>query len=187
MIAERKLGKGSVVLCTDSFFASNEALWSNPKSKFLAWLAGDAHRMIFDETHLGSSIGDEDSLMTWARRYRMHGLFVGALFLFGLYVWRNSTSLVPRDPSHDLGHWRDDAVAGQGAAAGLEGLLCRGVSRQQLLRRCFDTWDATPAAADTIPPDRRTKARAAVGQMTDTKQAASSYRKLRDIIHQPRQ
>jgi len=187
VIVERKLGKGSVVICTDSFFASNEALWSNPKAKFLAWLAGDARRVIFDETHLGSSIGDEDSLMTLARRYRMHGLFIGSLLFFGLYVWRNSTSLVPRDPSHDLGHWRNDAVAGQGAAAGLEGLLRRGVSRQQLLRRCFDTWDSTAAAANTTSPDRRAKARATMAEMADTKQAAPAYRKLRDIIHLPRQ
>ncbi len=187
MMMERSLGAGSVVVCTDSFFVSNEALWSNPKPKFLAWLVADARRVIFDETHLGSNIGDEDSLMTLARRYRMHGLFIGGMLLFVLYVWRNTMSLVPRDESRDLGYWRQDAVAGQSTASGLEGLLSRGIPRKQMLARCFDTWDSTPPAANMVPADRRAKARAALAEATDLKQVAASYRKLRDIIHPVRQ
>ncbi len=186
MIMERKLGAGSVVICTDSFFASNEALWNDPKSKFISWLVGDARRVIFDETHLGSSIGDEDSLMTLARRYGMHGLFIGGLLLFALYVWRNSASLVPPDESRDLGHWRADAIAGMSAASGLEGMLWRGIPRKQILRRCFETWDGTSAAASAVPAQRRAQARAEVAGEIDLKNVPAIYRKLRDIIHPPR-
>lgn len=186
MIMERKLGTGSVVICTDSFFASNEALWNDPKAKFISWLVGDARRVIFDETHFGSSIGDEDSLMTLARRYGMHGLFIGGLLLFALYVWRNSASLVPPDESRDLGHWRADAIAGMSATSGLEGMLSRGISRKQILKRCFETWDGTSAAANAVPAERRARARAEIAGEIDIKNVPAIYRKLRDIIHPPR-
>jgi hypothetical protein len=188
MIMERKMGAGSVVICTDSFFASNEALWNGPKTKFLSWLIGDAKRVVFDETHLGSNIGDAEGLMTLARRYHMHGLFIGGILLFLLYVWRNSMSLVPADASRDLGYWREDAVAGQSAAAGLEGLLRRGIPRKEMLERCFTTWDNTPAAAGTVPQEHRTKARSALSEMMGqgTKDLAYAYRRLRDLIHPTR-
>ena len=124
MIMERKLGAGSVVICTDSYFASNEALWKDPKAKFLAWLIGDAHRVIFDETHLGSNIGDEDNLMVLARRYRMHPDFSSARCCsLSFYVWRNRRQprcrrMQPKISATGVMH----AVAGQSAAAGLEGL-----------------------------------------------------------------
>lgn len=188
MIMERKMGAGSVVVCTDSFFASNEALWNGPKTKFLSWLIGDAKRVVFDETHLGSNIGDEEGLMTLARRYHMHGLFIGGILLFLLYVWRNSMSLVPADASRDLGYWREEAVAGQSAAAGLEGLLRRGIPRKEMLERCFNTWDTTAAAAGAVPQEHRTKARSALTQMMGQgiKDLAYAYRQLRDLIHPTR-
>ena len=186
MIMERRLGAGSVVICTDSFFASNEALWKSPKAKFISWLVGDSRRVLFDETHLGSSIGDEDNLMALARRYGMHGLFIGGLLLFALYVWRNSASLVPPDESRDLGHWRDDAIAGMSATSGLEGMLTRGIPRKKILERCFETWNGTAAASSAVPAERRTRAHAELASPIDLKTVPALYRKLRDIIHPPR-
>ena len=184
MIMERKLGSGSVVVCTDRYFLSNEALWKGPSTAFLSWLFGDATRITFEETHLGPGIGDEDGVMTLARRYRMHGLFLGGILLFGLFIWRNSLSLVPPNPEDDLGHWRADAVAGQSTASGLEGLLRRGVGHSKLLARCLDVWEGTKAAATAIPAERRAKARALLATFK-TRQAPQAYREMRDLLHPP--
>ena len=182
MIMERKLGAGSVVVCTDRYFLSNEALWKDPHTQFLSWLLGDAVKITFEETHLGPSIGDADGVMTLARRYRMHGLFLGGILLFALYIWRNALSLVPPNPADDLGHWRAEAVAGQSTASGLEGLLRRGTSPSNLLARCLDAWEDTKAGA-TIPAGRRAEARAKLAVFKGSKKAPQAYREIRDALH----
>jgi hypothetical protein len=174
---------GTVVVCTDRYFLSNEALWKHPTPRFLTWLVGDAKRVIFEETHLGSFIGDTDGIMTLARRYRMHGLFLGCILLFALFIWRNSISLVPSNPDEDLGLWRAQAVAGQSSASGLEGLLRRGIPTKGLLKRCFDTWLSTRASSGAVPADRRAKAQALVAEPVAAKQAASTYQAIRDALH----
>ena len=183
MIAERKLGAGSVVVCTDRYFLSNEALWKTPKPVFLAWLVGDAKRVIFDETHLGEMIGDEDGVMTLARRYGMHGLFLGCILLFILFIWRSAISLVPSNPADDLGLWRAQAVAGQSSASGLEGLLRRGIPTKGLLKRCFDTWLSTRASSGAVSPERRARAQAIVLNPSEMKSPISTYQAIRDALH----
>jgi hypothetical protein len=183
MIMQRSLGAGTVIVCTDRYFLSNEALWKDPKPKFLAWLIGDAKKVIFDETHFGGMIGDADGVMTLARRYRMHGLFLGGILLFALYIWRNAFSLVPSSADDDLGHWRADAVAGQSTASGLEGLLRRGVKFGELLPRCFAIWSGTRAAASAVQPQRRAQAEALLADPTALKTPVSTYQRIRDALH----
>lgn len=182
-IMQRSLGAGTIILCTDRFFLSNEALWKNAKPKFISWLLGDATTVIFDETHLGAMIGDEDGVMTLARRYHMHGLFLGGILLFALYIWRNAFSLVPSSADDDLGHWRSDAVAGQSTASGLEGLLRRGVKFGELLPRCFTIWSGTRAAAGAVPPQRRAQAEALLADPAVLKTPVSTYQRIRDALH----
>jgi hypothetical protein len=187
MIAERRLGLGSVILCTDRYFLSNEALWKGSKPKFITWLLGDAKRIIFEETHLAMMMGDDEGIMTLARRYRMEGLFLGGILLFALYVWRSSFSLVPPNADDDLGHWRGDAIAGRGNASGLEGLLRRGIATRALLGRCFDTWRSTRSASQAVPADRFNKAVAIMAAPDAHKHPVATYRAVRDALHPPRQ
>jgi hypothetical protein len=121
--------------------------------------------------------------MTLARRYRMHGLFLGGILLFALYIWRNAFSLVPSSPDDDLGHWRADAVAGQSAASGLEGLLRRGVKFGQLLPRCFAIWSGTRAASSPVPPERRAQAEAILADPSALKTPVSTYQRVRDALY----
>jgi hypothetical protein len=135
VIAERRFGRGSIVIATDSYFATNQALLMNPVPEFLAWLIGDAQHVIFDETHLGTQ--ENPGIMTLARRYRLHGFFLGGVLLFALFVWQSSSSLVPARDGLEPGV---RVITGQGAVAGLVSLLRRGVSRSRLLQTCFDQW-----------------------------------------------
>jgi hypothetical protein len=186
MIAERKLGAGTVVVCTDRYFLSNEALWKMPKPAFLAWLIGDTKRVVFDETHLGEMIGVEEGVMTLARRYGMHGLFLGCILLFILFIWRSAISLVPSNPADDLGLWRAQAVAGQSSASGLEGLLRRGIAAKGLLNRCFEVWQSTHASSAAVAQERRARAQAILHEPSALKHPVSAYLAIRDALHQRR-
>ncbi len=183
VVLERRMGAGSVVLCSDRYFLSNEALWKDPRASFLAWLLGGASKVIFEETHFGYGIGDSEGVMTLARRYGMQGLFIGGFLLFVLAVWRQSVSLVPPDPMEDLGHWRQDAIEGQSAASGLEGLLRRGIPGRDLLKRCWEAWEGSKAATSSIPQERRDAARDLIYGAPKEADAAALYRRSIQILN----
>jgi hypothetical protein len=181
VLVERRFGKGSIVVATDSFFATNQALSFRPVPEFLAWLIGNAHHVIFDETHLGTQ--ENPGIMTLARRYHLHGFFLGGVLLFALFVWQSSSSLVPATDDVEP---RARAVTGQGAVAGLVSLLRRGVSRSRLLQTCFDEWvrnhtHPSPAlkarieqARTLLPPGNKRPARGML---------VSLYQRLCETIH----
>ena len=141
VLVERTFGRGSVVLASDTAFHRNETLRRGRSTALLAWLAGDNHRLVFEETHLGSQLNP--GIMTLARRYRLHGLGAGLLLLAGLYVWRTMTNLVPRLP--DPGGKPDEVVTGKDSATGFVNLLRRAVSPAELLLLCFAEWKKTGA------------------------------------------
>lgn len=185
MLAERRVSRGSIVVVTDSFFASNEALLKEPASVFLAWLVGNARHVIFDETHLGTS--ENPGIMTLALRYHLQGFFFAGLFLFALYVWQSSTSLVPPNDEIDQA---SNHVSGHGATAGLVSLLRRGVPLAQVLRKGFETFEKGNSrtsnamlkkmeqARALLPPDD--KKRLPVGA------AAELYQRISDTLHPKR-
>lgn len=181
VIVERRFGRGSIVIATDSYFATNQALLMNPVPEFLAWLIGDARKVIFDETHLGTQ--ENPGIMTLARHYRLHGFFLGGVLLFALFVWQSSSSLVPARDALEPGV---RAVTGQGAVAGLVSLLRRGVTRSRLLQTCFDQWvrnhpHPSPAlrarieqARAVLPTDAKRPSRGMLVQL---------YQRLCETIH----
>ncbi|MBX3178980.1 MAG: DUF4350 domain-containing protein [Candidatus Hydrogenedentes bacterium] len=131
---EMVLGSGSIVLCSDSYFLSNEALRKHRASGFLAWLAGDRSRILFSEAHLGTQ--QRDRIMTLVRRYRLHGVLLAAILIGGLFVWKNATALLPRVERAP----REAAGSARSHQEGLDNLLVRFIPRGQLLETCMKEW-----------------------------------------------
>lgn len=189
MLALREEGAGSIILATDSYFLTNEALFREPASRFISWWVGGASQVIFEETHLGTR--EDPGIMTLARRHRLHGLFLGGLLLFALFVWRSSMSLVPSRG--------DDApsrtVAGRGATAGLVSMLRRGIPLPQVLRKGLEAWEQgtprlTPVqqtrldqARGHLPPDTARQARP--GALAGLYRAISSSLHARPTLPAP--
>lgn len=134
VIVERKFGSGIVVLATDSYFLSNEALRKDRHAELLAWLVGPARKVVFDEAHFG--IVDSSGVASLIRKYRLYWVAAGVLLLAGLFIWQNSVSFVPPAPEErDPGY-----VAGKEAAAGFVNLLRRNLSLRDTLSTCFAEW-----------------------------------------------
>lgn len=134
VVAERRVGAGTLVLCTDSYFVSNEALLEDPQPAFLAWLVGSPRRVVFDEAHFG--IVESTGVASLMRKYRLAGVGLAFLVLAGLFVWKNSLSLVPppADPASE------GYVLGKEAGAGFTNLLRRNIPAPELIRVCFEQW-----------------------------------------------
>ena len=137
LLMERQMGAGSLVLCSDSYFFSNEALRNDRAPELIAWVIGTNPAILFSEVHLGTQ--QHDRIMTLIRRYRLHGVLLGFLMLGILFVWKNSSTLVPRRdyvstaarPQTDLQRSHQD---------GLDNLLARFVAQDELMETCLREW-----------------------------------------------
>lgn len=137
VVIERSLGNGSVVLASDSYFVSNEALHAGATPPFLVWMLGGKTEIIFDETIHGST--ESGGAMKLLRRYRLHGFFWGLLVVVGLWAWRSGSTLAPGSEELERGLvGAGGRVAGQEQGTGLIALLRRSIPRDALLDNCLE-------------------------------------------------
>jgi hypothetical protein len=99
VLIQRKLGQGNIVLATSSFFLSNEAMLRDRQVALLAWLTGNPSRLTFDEFHHG--LRSQESIAGMIRSHNLHGVIIILLLLAFLFVWKNSSSLLPRSGSQE--------------------------------------------------------------------------------------
>lgn len=137
---ERAFGPGSVVMATDSYFLSNEALRKDRHADLLAWLVGSGHNVVFDESHFG--IVEMPGIAALIRRYHLTGLVGIFILLAVLFIWKNMTSLVPAQEVEA----NDGYVEGLASSAGFVNLLRRSIAPRELLATCLAEWKKSLAA-----------------------------------------
>jgi len=139
LIVERAYGKGSILLCADSFFMSNEALRSERHPQLLVWLIGGNYSLIFDEAHFG--IYKNPSVAQLIRRYRFDWFFAALAVLAILFVWKSAAYFVP--PPADDAQNGADVVSEKDYTQGLIALLRRHIAGNQILPVCAREWEQT--------------------------------------------
>jgi hypothetical protein len=90
------------------------------------------------------------------RKYRLHGLAAGLILLAGLFIWKNSTSLVPPHAEKK----KEDFIAGKDAASGFVNLLRRSIAPRDLLATCFAEWKKSAAPSGKFSTVRLQQAEA---------------------------
>jgi len=160
VVMERPWGKGTLVLCSDSWFVSNEAMSTDRHPELLAWLIGPVSAVVFDETHLG--VEGSPGVMTLVRKYRLDGLIASILLLAGLFVWKNSLSLVPKRDVR--GTEAGPAAQGRDSHAGLVNLLRRSIPARQIVSVCAEEWQKSFAHDPRATPDIQTRIQTVVQQ-----------------------
>ncbi len=153
VLAEKKRGPGRIIIATDSYFVSNEALVRDRQPELLAWLVGPADHIVFDEAHFG--IVDSPGIAALARKYRLHGGVAVLLILAGLFIWKNSSSLSPPRTS---ARKSSDLIEGRAAGAGFVSLLRRNISRDRLLEVCLQEWQKSFGHGDRFTPKEKAAA-----------------------------
>jgi len=137
VIVERDYGNGSLVLCSDSYFVSNEALLREQHADLLSWLIGAHPEIVFDETHFG--IEEEPGVAGLLKHYHLQGVLLALAVIAGLFVWRSSLPLVP-PPAKAVIRDAGALVEGKQASAGLASLLRRSLAPTEVLFTCFAEW-----------------------------------------------
>ena len=182
VMAERDFGAGKLILASDAFFLSNEALFKDANPEALAWLISDARRVFFDEQMHGTR--ENPGLMTFVHRYRLTGALLVCLALALLYVWKNASPLVPPPP--DPGAEGAAPQDGLAAEAGLPSLLRRAVAPQQLPQLCYEQWKHAAGGLDgrTRPtPERMSHLLSVLTAANAEKDPAAAYRAMRAALH----
>jgi hypothetical protein len=147
VVIEREMGRGRIVLSSDAYLFSNQAMLEERRSPFLSWLLGPKRIVVFDETHLG--IQDRAGVMTLARRYHLGGLLVAVLLAAALFLWKAMAPLVP--PLAEGGDEESEALRGKDAAAGFASLLQRGIPPREILRVCVEEWTKSLERDRAVP------------------------------------
>ncbi len=147
VVIERAMGRGSVVMLSDSYLTSNEAMRNERRTHLLAWLQGPNRVAVFDENHLG--VGDTPGIMSLARKYRLEPFLLGLIILAGLYLWKSSVPLVPRSGPSLTGP--DGNPTGRDNFDGLVSLLRRCAAPQALLDVCFREWSKAFSRGGKVP------------------------------------
>jgi hypothetical protein len=137
VIVERPFGKGTIVLCADSYFISNEALWSERHPELLVWLVGGNSRLIFDETHFG--IYKRTGVAALLRHYRLYWFFAALALPALLFIWKRTAAFVP--PRKETQSDNTEMVAEKDAVQGLIALLRRYIPRGEILQICEREWE----------------------------------------------
>jgi hypothetical protein len=167
VLIQRTFGRGSIVIATDSYFVSNEAMLRDRHADLLAFMIGANRNIVFDEAHLGTT--EAPGVATLIRKYRLHGFIASLILIAALFIWKMSIPLVPPYASEGETKY----VAGKGVGLGIVNLLKRSIPATDLLQTCLNEWkktspqqsrrtnerikqiDATYAAEQSLPAKQR--------------------------------
>jgi hypothetical protein len=131
---ERSYGRGSIVLSSDSFFLSNEAMKNKRYPRLLSWLCGAHRKIVFDETHLG--VSKSPGIATLLRKYGLAPFFTSLIVLALLAIWIQAARLVPVDEEEE----RAGVDTGKDAFTGFTNLLRRNIPPDHILSACLEEW-----------------------------------------------
>jgi hypothetical protein len=174
VVVERSIGEGSIVLASDSYFVSNEALLVERAPALLAWLVGPARHVIFEETHL--NFREQPGVASLLRRHGLSGFVIGFLILIALWLWRNATfTLSPRRDAAPS----DEIVSGRDSFAGFVHLLRRGPTPAELLGVCLAEWSKSARS----PNDHRARdAGAFSAAIENEKNPVTAYNTITEML-----
>ena len=144
VVIERKIGRGSILLATISYFLSNEAMVRERRPELLLYILGGKQKAVFDEFHNGVSV--DPGVASLLRKYHLEWTIAGLLLVAALFIWRNSMPLVPparRSASALLSEGKD-------AASGLTNLLRRNVPAREIMDLCYNEWRKSPQSKNKV-------------------------------------
>ena len=177
---ECQRGGGQIVIASDSYFLSNEAMRNDRRPQLLSLVAGTGRHLLFDEVHLGTE--EQEGVMTLARHFRLEGYLYGMLIVAALFLWRNSVPLIPPAAAPE-GPAGGGAVSGKDSRAGLVNLLRRNIAPGDLLRACFTEWQRAHPPRDSTVIAKAAAMEAALGSSENGGQGGlvTAYHQLREI------
>ncbi len=178
-IAEKRFGTGCVLLADNAYSFSNESLAGDRNTALLARVLGPNRTVLFDEHHLGLS--ETSSIAMLARRYRLTGLLAGLLVLAALFIWRNSSPLLP--PRREAAPGEARLIRERDSASALEHLLERNIPVSALIPACIAEWEKTGRDGRSFAPEKLAILRQ-LAEPASKRTPVEIYRTIQSVITQ---
>lgn len=165
VIIERPFGDGSILISTDTFFLSNEAMKDERHSALLTYIIGPNHKVIFEETHFG--IVKRLGIASLIIKYDLIWFVFAMGVLAVLFIWKNSSSLVPG--AFDMPE--DASSNGKDFTTGLINLIQRNIPSKDIIDTCLDEWEKAFGRTNKDALSRLKEARSVVLRQDKTKKS----------------
>ncbi|MDX2226709.1 MAG: DUF4350 domain-containing protein [Verrucomicrobiae bacterium] len=186
VIIQRRWGRGQIIFLAEAYVFSNQALHSERSSPLLSFLLGKNRRIIFNETQFG--IMESPGIAGLIRQYHLEGFVLGGLLLGVLFIWRNTSSLVP--PA-DFSRQADGVVLQSSTATAensLSRLLQRHLPVSRLLEVCVGEWKKSFARSLSTHPDKRARMDRALEEIrlrkpVQPEDLVRAYRSIMEILN----
>ena len=185
VVVQRSWGKGVLIMATDSYLLSNEALRKDRRPRLLAWLLVPEQRVIFDESHNG--LHKQPGIASLARKYRLHGVVGVLLLLTALFIWQQTSVFVPQPAPGQTAQDLQPAM-GRDTSEGLANLMRTHIRSAELLKVCYESWH-TSAAVHNLPEGRVAAVEALVKQAAAdprSQKPIDTYIQICDLLEQGR-
>jgi len=140
VVIERRLGRGSILLASDSYFLSNESLRAQRHPELLFRILAGRPAVVFDESHFG--IRSQTGLVGLFRKYGLEWVLLSMMACLGLFVWKRATSFVPpteEQQARTPGHY----LSTRDYTTGLTSLLRRNIEPRDIMATCVAEWKKT--------------------------------------------
>ena len=162
VMIERRYWSGSLVLCGDSYFLSNEAMANRPSGDLLIYLLGGRKKVVFEETHLGSY--KERNIVWLINKYNLNWYLLTIACAAVLFSWRSL--LAPSDlnrPDDGI----DEIAGDHDSLAASAGLFMQDYQKREMPQLCLEEYVGSGAGK-----------RLSGQKFDDMKQAIGLYRPL---------
>jgi len=177
VLIEKKLGKGSIVVATDSHFLSNEVISHDRNSFFLLWLLGGNKNVVFDEAHHG--VQHQESVGKLIRDFDLYWVFIALAVPALLFVLRSSMPLLP--PVSDAQHQKASRE-GRDQFTGLVNILRRHPP-EDFLRSCISLWLKANQSWAERHPEQEEKINS-IARDLSANEVVRGYKNIVRIIHE---
>jgi len=136
VMIQREVGQGRIVLISDSYPVSNEALRWELYPRLFSWILSETRNVIFVESHLG--VRETRGIMSLVKRYRLIPLLSCIAVIVLLVVWKMAVPLapVPDTAASDEGY----IISEKDQFTGLVSLLGRNISSRRVVGLCLTEW-----------------------------------------------
>lgn len=171
----KRFGKGEVVLFDNAYELSNESVAAKESLSRVLELIGDHRNIVFDESHLG--LKEQASVAMLMRKYSLGGLILGLLILTALFIWRNSSTLLParsQAPVIESGHADSNRA--------LVSLLRRHVKPEDVVRTCVAEWERSGHGGRYYSDDKLKRIRELGTAAPGAKDVTRLYRQMAAIL-----
>ena len=132
-------GGGSLVLCADSYFFSNQYLAENSSAKLLLHLIGSRNNIVFDETHLGAI--KSLNIVYLAKKYNLYPFIIATVITLLFFIWRSMSrpanvpknTIITNETKDSINDFSDSSLVN---------MLKSNYSIRELMQACWEEFES---------------------------------------------